>query len=127
MKHFEDKFIFDGKGKQKKLKWSLNLVPSIHSRAAIEKPSTLPTTSTRRKPPKIFQEDESSKFMKVDVILSFDELHSNYCPSGFQTYKTDNYILYYNFVYNENTGFPSIKETIKIDFELYVLLQICAV
>ena len=27
---------------------------------------------------------------------------------------------YYNFVYNEKTGFPSIKEAIKIDSELYV-------
>ena len=47
--HFEDKFIFHGKGKRKKLKWSPNLVSTIHSNAALEKPSTLPT-STSGKP-----------------------------------------------------------------------------
>ena len=122
MKHFEDKFIFHGKGKRKKLKLSLNPVLTIHSKATLEKPSTIPTTSTKRKPPKekTFQEDEASKFMKADTILSFDELDANYCPSGFQIFKTDIYIFYYNFVYNENTEFPSIKEGIKIDSELHI-------
>ena len=64
---------------------------------------------------------------KLTPILNFDELVSSYCPSGFQTYKTDNYIFYYNFVYNENTGLPSIKEAIKIDSELHVWLQSVAV
>ena len=57
--------------------------------------------------------------------MSFDELDSSYCSSRFQTYKTDNYIFYYDFAYNENTRFPSIKEAIKIDSELHVELQIC--
>ena len=97
--------------KTKKLNLSLNLVPTIQSKAALEKPSTLPTTSISRKPPRerIFQKDDASKFMKAENILTFDELDSSHCQSGFQTYKTDNYIFYYNLVYNENTGFPSIK------------------
>ena len=65
--HFEDKFISYSKGKRENLKWSLNLVPTIHSKPALEKPSILPTTSTSRKSPKerIFQEDEGSKFIKA--------------------------------------------------------------
>ena len=84
IKHFEDKFIFHGKGKPKKLKLSFNLVPTIHCKATLEKPSILPTKSTSRKHPKeiIFQEDEASKFMKADTILSFHNLDCNYCSSG---------------------------------------------
>ena len=63
--------------------------------------------------------------MKADIILSFDELDSSHCPSGFQTYKSGKYIFSYKLVYNENTGFPSIKEAIKIVSELHVQLQFC--
>ena len=58
--------------------------------------------------------------MKANNTLSFDELDCNYWSSGIQIYETNIYIFYYNFVYNEITGFPSIKEAIKIDSELHV-------
>ena len=50
--HFEDKFIFYGKEKRKKLRWSLNPAPTIHSKAALEKLSMLPATSTSQNPQK---------------------------------------------------------------------------
>ena len=56
--HFEEELIINGK--RKKLNWSLNPVPTIHTDVAVRRPSTLPTPSTSRKPPKVrvFQSDQ---------------------------------------------------------------------
>ena len=71
----------------------------------------------------MFQEDETSKFLKIDTISNFEELNSSHSRMGFIAYKSENYILYYNLVYHEDTGFPEIKEAIKIDRDLRVYLQ----
>ena len=128
IKHFENKFIFPGKGKRKKLKWNLNPVPTIYFKKAAEKPSNLPelpTPSSIRKPltVKMFQNDEALKFLKSDIISSFNELSTSRSPLGFQTHKNENCIIYFNLVYDEVTHFPAIKEAIKVDRELRVHLQ----
>ena len=125
IKHFEDKYIFHGNGKRKKLKWSLDPIPTINSKAALENPSTLPTPSSSRKPPKArpFQEDDAKRFLKADTISNFDELDASRCPSGFQIYKIENRVVYYYLIYDEDTGFPAIKEAIKINRNLHVQLQ----
>lgn len=58
IEHFEEELIINGK--QKKLNWSLNPVPTIHTAVAVHRPSTLPTPSTWRKLPKVrvFQSDQ---------------------------------------------------------------------
>ena len=42
-KHFDAKFISDGK--RKKLKWSLNPIPTIHTSNALKRPLSLNTPS----------------------------------------------------------------------------------
>ena len=91
----------------------------------MDKPSILSTPSTSRNlpGPRVFQEDETYKFLKIDTISNFEELNSSHSPMGFITCKSENYVLYYNLVYHEDIGFPEIKEAIKIDRDLRVYLQ----
>ena len=86
----------------------------------------MPTPCTSRKAPKqrVFQEDEGLQFLKADTISSFADLSFSNSPPGFKTHQTKDFIVYYNLVFNEDTGFPSIKEAIKIDSELHVQLQL---
>jgi len=123
-KHFDAKFILDGK--RKKLNWSLNPIPTLHTSIGLKRPSTLKTPSEMRKPPKIrvYREDELDNFDKKDCVTDFSELSEDHCPAGYSCFKTSSYIVYYNLSFDETTGFPSVAEAIKIDSDLHVKLQI---
>jgi len=82
---------------------------------------------------RVFQEDKANKYLEADTITSFNQLKSSHSSSlksshssspGFLTFKTEDYILYITiYVYDEDTGFHSVKEAIKIDRDLHVRLQ----
>ena len=111
---------------RKKLKWEIQPVPTLHTAEAMKRPSTLPNTSLPRKAPKvrIYQEDELSNFQNKDVISCFADLCSRNAPKSYCCRKTDHYIIYYNLVFYKESGFPSIREAIKVDQNLHVQLQL---
>ena len=62
------------------VEWNLDPIPTVHSKAALDNPSILPTPSTSRNPPRprVFQEEETSKFLKIDTLSNFEELNSSH-------------------------------------------------
>ena len=123
-KHFDAKFISDGK--RKKLKWGLNPIPTIHTSNALERPSSLNTPSESRKPPKvrIYQKYQLEDFEKKDAINNFADLSTDHCPAGYTCHKTENCIIFYNLLFDETNEFPVVCKAIKIDSNLHVKLQI---
>ena len=123
--HFEEKFLH--KGKRTKLKWNLNPIPSIHTANALKRPSTLQTPSAPRKPPKsrIYAEDQFESFSKNDTIKDFDDLSQKQCPAGYLFRKASDHVIYYKVCFDENSGFPVVKDAIKIDGQLHVELRFC--
>ena len=120
--HFEDHYILHGK--RKTLKWCLNPVPTIHSELAAKRPSTLPTLTPVRKPPKIrnILPDQAPEFFRSDLIRSLKEINDEHCPPGFQVKIGENNVIFYRLVFDPETDFPSIHECIKIDRDLHVEL-----
>ena len=84
VKHFEETFILHGKNS--KLKWAINPIPTIHSDEVRKRPSTLSTPVIPRKAPKtrLYQEDQIGSFRENDTISSFEDLTDKHCPPGFQ-------------------------------------------
>jgi hypothetical protein len=122
--HFEEKYII--RGGKSNLKWSMNPVPTIHSKALLNSPpSLLPTSQTTRKPPieRLFSNDEQDTFGERDSITTLDDLNETVAPDGFQFKKSNDHVLFYNLVFDQETDFPKILESIKVDSYLHVQLQ----
>ena len=113
-KHFKEEFI--NPGKRTKLKWELDPVPTIHTSAALEVPSALPTSCTSRKSPKEreYQKDELAQFGKQDKITNFDDITENHAPDNYQFYKALQCIVFYNLVFSVTSGFPAVYGAIKL-------------
>ena len=92
----------------------------------MKRPSTLPNISLPRKAPKvrIYQQDELSNFQTKNVISCFADLCSRNAPKGYCCHRTDHYVIYYNFAFHKESGFPLIREAIKVDQSLHVQLQL---
>ena len=45
------------------------------------------------------------------------------CPPGYSCYKTNDFIVYYNLIFGELDGFPTVCEAIQIDNQLHVSLR----
>ena len=90
----------------------------------MKRPSTLKTPSAVRKPPKIlvYQDDQLHHFDKKYTIKSFSDLSQKLCPPGYSSYKTNDFIVYYNLIFGELDGFPTVCEAIQIDNQLHVSL-----
>ena len=102
-------------------------MPTVHSNEELKIPSTLPNVSLPRKAPKhwIYQKDELDQFQSADIIKSFDDLCSKSAPAGYQCYKTNDWIIFYNIAFHDKSGFPFVKQAIKIDRQMHVQLQLC--
>ena len=102
--------------------------PTLYTAEALKRPSTLPNTTLRRKAPKVrmYQDDELSSFQNKDIITCFADLCSRDAPNNYSSHKTDDYAIYYNLFFDEESGFPSIREAIKVDKNLHVQLQLCS-
>ena len=64
-----------------------------------------------------------SIFQQRDVIRTFQDLNEFIAPAGFQFKEIDDCILYFRLVFDDETKFPKILESIKVDHDLYVQLQ----
>ena len=121
-KHFKEEYI--SRGKKSNLKWKCNPTPTIHSVESLKRPSSLPTPVVPRKLPKVREEnDEMKPFLQSDTISDFSILTENHSPEGFQCKKSPECIIYYNLVFDQETNFPNIFESIKVDSQLHVQLQ----
>ena len=122
--HFEEKYIV--RGGKSNLKWSMNPIPTKHSKELLKMPSSLlPTSKTTRKPPRerLISNDQMDTFCERDTITSLVGLYETTAPDGFQFKKSNDHALFYNLVFDEETKFPKILESIKVDSDLHVQLQ----
>ena len=114
--HFEEKYIV--RVGTSNLKWSMNPIPTKHSRELLKMLSSLlPTGKTTRKPPRerfIFN-DQMDTFRETDTITSLADLNETTALDGFQFKKSNDHALFYNLVFDKETKFPRILQWIKVD------------
>ena len=113
--------------KRKKLNWGLNPVPTINTKAALKRPSTLPTVSSSRKPPKlqVYENDQLADFKEMNKIIKFDDITQSQASVNYLFHKTLEYIVFYSLVFCATTGFPKIFGSTKVDQDLHVKLGWC--
>ena len=96
----------------------MNLIPTEDSKDLLKMPSSLlPTNKTTRKSPRerLISNDQMDTFHEKDTITSLAELNEKYAPHGFQFKKSNDHALFYNLVFDEETKFPKILESIQVD------------
>ena len=81
-----------------------------------------------KNPPKIrpiiHQPDKLQDFLSADTIKDFNHFkEEKFSLNGFEFKKTEDYILIYRIVFDPETHFPSLKEYIRIDRNLYAQLS----
>ena len=121
--HFEEKYIF--RGGKSNLKWSLNPIPTKHSKELLKIPSSLLQSSkTTRKPlrERLISNDQMGTFDKRDTITTLADLSKTTAPDGFQFKKFNDHAPFYNLVFDEETTFLKIIESLKVDSDLLVQL-----
>ena len=104
----------------------MNPIPTKHSKELLKiPPSLLPTSKTTRKPPRerLISNDQMDTFHERDTITTLVDLNETTAPDGFQFKKSNDHALFYNLVFDEETKFPKILESIKVDSNLHVQLQ----
>ena len=101
-------------------------VPTLHIAEALKRPSTLPNTTSPRKAPKVrmYQDDELSSHENKDIITCFADLCSRNAPNNYFYHETYDYVIYCNLVFDEKSGFPSIRKAIKVNKNLHVQRQL---
>ena len=121
--HFEEKYIY--RDKKYTLNWFMKPVPSKYSYELLQKKSSLPISKTSRNTPKnrLFEEDQLKAFHKIDTLTSLNDLNEAVAPPGFQFKRFEKGVVFYNIVFNEQTYFPTILESITVDADLNVQLQ----
>ena len=83
----------------------------------LRKPSSLPMPNVLRKAPKecrLYQEDQLETFLHNDLIDNFNVLNEQHSPEGFQCRKSKNYIVFYNFVFDEKCNFQKYWKLSKL-------------
>ena len=87
--------------------------------------SILPTSKTTQKPPRerLISYDQMNTFRKRHTITSLANLNETTAPNGFQFKKSNDHALFYNLVFDKETKFPKILESIKVYSGLHVQLQ----
>ena len=121
IKHFESKFV--KVGKKCKLQWHLHPVPTIHPKI-YGKDSLLRTPSLPRKSPvkRNIYGDEISTFQALDKVSGFQHFDCSHSPLNYSFKRLDETVQYFNLVFNEQTGIPTVLECISINKELQVNL-----
>ena len=121
--HFDDNLI--NRSGKSNLKWVQKPVPTKFPPALAATPSVLPTPrSTRRSPLKrVYQPDEFESFRDKDKITCLDDIINSDVLSNFERKSGDDFMLFYNLVFDHNTQFPKILESIRVDSDLHVQLQ----
>ena len=62
-------------------------------------------------------------FPKSNTLKTLDDLNETTTPGGFQFKKSGDHALFYNLVFDGETQFPKILQSIKVDSHLHVQLQ----
>ena len=57
------------------------------------------------------------------TTITFYNLNASHAPSGYNCQKTNDYIIFYEIVYDEESEFPRVEKSIKIRKTLSVHLQ----
>ena len=112
IKYIKEELIIEGK--RKTFNWNLDPVPTIHTSVSLERPSTLSTTSTSRKPPKvrIYQKDELTLLEKQDKIEDFNDINANHALANYLFHKSLEFVVFYNLKFFLSS-FPKIYGAIK--------------
>ena len=58
-----------------------------------------------------------------EIIRTFQNLKESIAPEGFQFKELDNSILYFNLDFDQETKYPKILESVKVDHDLHMQLQ----
>ena len=123
--HFDEKYII--RGEKCNLKWSFILISTSHAKELLQlRQSMLPTQQTSQKPPKKRSSvipDELDCFQKSDTVKTLYDLNETTTPAGFQFKRSDDHALFYNVVFDEETKFPKVLQSIKVDSDLHVQLK----
>ena len=64
-----------------------------------------------------------SAFKQGDIIWTFQYLNKYIAPAGFQFQELDNCVLYFLLVFDAETKFAKILDSVKVDDDVYVHLQ----
>ena len=64
-----------------------------------------------------------STFQQRNIIRTFQDLNKSITPAGFQFKELDNCVLYFDLIFDNETKFAKILESIKVDDGLHVHLQ----
>ena len=67
--------------------------------------------------------DKLPTFQQRDIIRTFIDLNESNAPAGFQFEKSDNCVLYFHLVFDDESKFPKILESIKVDYNQHANLQ----
>ena len=121
IKHFESKFV--KVGKKCKLQWYLRPAPTVHPKI-YGTDSILTALSLRRKSPvkRDIYGDEISTFQARDRVSGFQYFGCSYSPLIYRFKHLDENVQYFNLVFNEQTGIPTVLEYISVNKELQVNL-----
>ena len=94
----------------------INPVSTLYPQKLSSKLPSLPKQQTPRSPPrKISFPDKLSTFQQRDIIGTFQDLNETIAPAGFLFKKLDNCVLHFHLVFDDETKFPKILESIKAD------------
>ena len=117
--HFEEHFI--SRTQRCNLKWQLNPDLTIYSAELLKSTLSLPTPATKRKrPTQIISKDEMQSFSDQDTIPILGGLNKNHAKPEFIFSKNQDFVVYHNLCFNEDTQFPKIIMSIAIDKELHI-------
>ena len=67
--------------------------------------------------------DEIEEFAKRDKITTSDDFNVSHAPSGCNCHKTNGYKIFYEIVYDEESGFPRVEKSKNIHKILSVHFQ----
>ena len=102
----------------------MNPVPTVYPQKLLKKPCSLPTQqATRSLRRKRSFPDELSIFQQRNIIRTFRDLNESVAPADFQFKELDKCVLCFHLVFDDETKFPKILESLKVDDDLHVLLQ----
>ena len=120
--HFDEKYIKVGK-QRTKLLWNIFPVPTKQVDVA-SAPSLLRAPVLPRPPPtkRYFGRNDMPDFLFTDKIKDLNCLTETDCPPGFSFRRQDNSVLYYNLVFDNITGVPSVEKCLSINEQLHVTL-----